>query len=164
MILCLYLSRSSENLSMKALLLWSQVSASPIESACHSAAAPRRSEENMSLFWLNIVLLQRCQLFVIQARSWFCFQLWLKAILPLGRDRYPKNCLRPSQGTILCSLLLSVVSCFVGVFLSTVSCNHFKVVYGIKLFPLSYLSLSYDEPSLWSVIELVREVPSVWGL
>ena len=52
MILCLYLSRSSENLSMKAVLIWSQVAASFIESAYHSAAGPRRSEEN-SAFFLN---------------------------------------------------------------------------------------------------------------
>ena len=37
---------------MKAVLIWSQVAASPIESVYHSAAAPRRSEEN-SAFSLN---------------------------------------------------------------------------------------------------------------
>ena len=51
-ILCLYLSRSSETLSMKAVLIWSQVAASFIESAYHSAAGPRTSEEN-SAFFLN---------------------------------------------------------------------------------------------------------------
>ena len=49
-ILCLYLSLSSENLSMAAVLIWSQVVASFIESAYHSAAGPRRSDENRALF------------------------------------------------------------------------------------------------------------------
>ena len=51
-ILCLYLSRSSENRSMKAVPIRSQVAASFIESAYHSAAGLRRSEEN-SAFFLN---------------------------------------------------------------------------------------------------------------
>ena len=49
-ILCLYLSWSIGNLSMKAVLICSQVAASPIGSAYHSAAGLRKSEENRAFF------------------------------------------------------------------------------------------------------------------
>ena len=52
MVLCLYLSGSSENLSMKAVLIWSQIAATFIELAYHCAAGPRRSEESR-VFFLN---------------------------------------------------------------------------------------------------------------
>ena len=70
-------------------------------------------------FRINILLFRHCQLVVIQARSWFCFQLWEEMILHLDQGRYLRICLKPSQEKILRSLPSSVVSGFVGVRLST---------------------------------------------
>ena len=55
-------------------------------------------------------------------------------ILHLDQDCYPKSCLRPRVEMILCSLPSSVVSCFVGVCLSTDSFNQFKLEYEIEIF------------------------------
>ena len=85
-------------------------------------------------FWITILLFQHCQLVVTQARNWFYFQLWVEMILHLDQDCYPKSCLRATCGMILCSLPSSVVSCFVGVCLSTDSFNQFKLEYEIKIF------------------------------
>ena len=55
-------------------------------------------------------------------------------ILHPDRDRYPKICLRPSLGMILCSLPSLGGSGCVGVCLSTDYFIQFKIKYKIKFF------------------------------
>ena len=52
-------------------------------------------------FWINSVLFQPRQLVVIQVKN---SQLWVGVIFRPDQDRYPKICLKPSLGMILCSL------------------------------------------------------------
>ena len=69
-------------------------------------------------FWINSVLFQPRQLVVIQVKNWFCSQLWVGVIFRPDQDRYPKICLKPSLGMILCSLPSLGVSRSVGICLS----------------------------------------------
>ena len=166
-ILCLYLSWSFENLSMKAVLIWFQVAASFTESAYHSAAGPRRSEEN-SVFFLNRYrAVSVASVGLDSSENWFCFQLWVEMILHLDQGRCLRICLEPSQGMILCSRPSSLVSGFVGVYLSTDSFTSWRKSKNVNC-SLTSWGLSYCKFSsltrLWSMIRSICEVPLGSGL
>ena len=106
-------AKSSENRSMKAVLIWSQVAASLIESAYHSAAGPRRSEENSAFFLNRYRALSALSVGLDPSEKLILFSTVSRNDFASWSGSLPENLSRAKSGndTVFCAIVSSVWFC-----------------------------------------------------